>query len=471
MTTKKNPPETRKVIVTIGISLALIVIVTGLYVLYQPKGGAVGKAAATGDFCTDESMVAWWKGEQNADDSSSSGIHDGTWSGNAAYGSGKMGQAFEFKGSNFITVSDASALDITDTLTIEGWIKPMKAANMQIVRKYSNVGGYALAATLDSSDNTKVKFVFYINSFSIVTPGSYAINSFYHVAVKYYTIYLTSSDTVLSYNMKIFINGELAVKSEFNANVPAAIGENNEELKIGGGAGQEFKGQIDELTIYNRALSDDEIAAIFNADSDGKCTTSTVTEICNNSVDDDSDGAVDCDDSDCNGDDACPASNAETCNDGADNDGDGSIDCVDTTDCSSAANCQVTATCNTDNPDCTNSNCFSNPSCQNEDCVAVGTKTVAWSYVLPENQEGLDGGTLPALFNCCKPNECVLTSDVTGTNKCQGINSLDADKNLCDADRNWHQCTEVLESTKSSDGTYECDNQKWEVVCQEATMY
>jgi hypothetical protein len=32
-----------------------------------------------------------------------------------------------------------------------------------------------------------------------------------------------------------------------------------------------FAGLIDELSIYNRALSDSEIAAIYNAGSSGKC--------------------------------------------------------------------------------------------------------------------------------------------------------------------------------------------------------
>jgi hypothetical protein len=51
-------------------------------------------------------------------------------------------------------------------------------------------------------------------------------------------------------------------------------------------------------------------------------------EVCDNAVDDDADGATDCDDSDCFGEAGCVASELN-CADGADNDGDGAADCDD----------------------------------------------------------------------------------------------------------------------------------------------
>jgi C1A family cysteine protease len=60
-------------------------------------------------------------------------------------------------------------------------------------------------------------------------------------------------------------------------------------------------------------------------------------EICDSGEDDDGDGAVDCDDSDCALNQACATD--EICDDGSDNDLDGQTDCADT-DCAEAANCQ-----------------------------------------------------------------------------------------------------------------------------------
>ncbi len=60
-------------------------------------------------------------------------------------------------------------------------------------------------------------------------------------------------------------------------------------------------------------------------------------EDCDDGVDNDGDGFIDCDDPDCFGDPACEGDD-EICDDGIDNDGDGRIDCDDL-DCALAPNC------------------------------------------------------------------------------------------------------------------------------------
>ena len=78
--------------------------------------------------------------------------------------------------------------------------------------------------------------------------------------------------------------------------------------------------------------------------SDVKCDgTHPVSEICDNGIDDDGDGDIDCADSDCSGATNCQPI-AEICNNGIDDDGDGDIDCADA-DCSGAANCQSSGGC------------------------------------------------------------------------------------------------------------------------------
>jgi hypothetical protein len=60
------------------------------------------------------------------------------------------------------------------------------------------------------------------------------------------------------------------------------------------------------------------------------------SEICGNGIDDDLDGATDCDDADCAADPTCsetPERGSDACTDGLDNDGDGATDCDDVADC------------------------------------------------------------------------------------------------------------------------------------------
>ncbi len=71
--------------------------------------------------------------------------------------------------------------------------------------------------------------------------------------------------------------------------------------------------------------------------ADGLKKHSVPSELCDNLADDDGDGRVDCDDSDC-----LSAANclepAEVCANGADDDGDGAVDCFDP-DCTAAPEC------------------------------------------------------------------------------------------------------------------------------------
>ncbi|MCA0132266.1 S8/S53 family peptidase [Winogradskyella alexanderae] len=93
--------------------------------------------------------------------------------------------------------------------------------------------------------------------------------------------------------------------------------------------------------------------------------SNSAVEICNDGIDNDGDGFVDCEDQSCNSSTLCE----EICNDGIDNDGDGFIDCED-------ANCEEFQDCliercidGVDNDgdglvDCDDPDCDSNPSCE-----------------------------------------------------------------------------------------------------------
>jgi hypothetical protein len=80
----------------------------------------------------------------------------------------------------------------------------------------------------------------------------------YHVAMTYDGSRLRS-----------FLNGQL----EGSIAAPGPILTSAEPFRIGGeGSGPwYFTGSVDELSLYNRALSESEVAAIYAADAGGKC--------------------------------------------------------------------------------------------------------------------------------------------------------------------------------------------------------
>jgi hypothetical protein len=69
------------------------------------------------------------------------------------------------------------------------------------------------------------------------------------------------------------------------------------------------------------------------------CAGGTAPEVCNNGIDDDGDGRVDCSDPDCVGIGACGATPTEACTGGIDEDGDGLTDCADP-DCAQHLACR-----------------------------------------------------------------------------------------------------------------------------------
>jgi hypothetical protein len=111
---------------------------------------------------------------------------------------------------------------------------------------------------------------------SLVTVGSYQ-----HLAASYD-----------GNNIKLYYNGTLATNqlvgtANFNTGDPINIGVEN---LAAAGAIFPFKGMVDELSIYNRALSDQEIASIFGAGTAGKCRPGVnPNPACSNSLNDQDD--------------------------------------------------------------------------------------------------------------------------------------------------------------------------------------
>lgn len=114
----------------------------------------------------------------------------------------------------------------------------------------------------------------------------------------------------------------------------------------GDGIDQDCSGadRVCDPEICDEPLDEDEDGDV-NCDDDDCKTHSTCnpgsdpeTE-CANGIDDDSDGAIDCDDADCVTDPACQGDKETQCDNGEDDDGDGAIDCNDA-DCISDPVCE-----------------------------------------------------------------------------------------------------------------------------------
>jgi uncharacterized repeat protein (TIGR01451 family) len=232
-----------------------------------------GSTTAGGGSCI-PGMLAWYKAENNPNDSV--GSNHGTLQNGATFAAGKVGQAFKFNGSGEVTVPNNPTLNVQQ-LTIDAWVNPAQLGSGDvdvIVNKEtdSNSGvQYEIGVRTNSDPGGSIpagNFAFYVGGQSGL-PGEWRgwvdggatvpLNVWSHVALTF------DGSTV-----KTYVNGQLKrTISELGGTIATTTGP----FKIGArsGTGARFNGLIDEVDLFNRALSQTEIQTIYNAGSTGKC--------------------------------------------------------------------------------------------------------------------------------------------------------------------------------------------------------
>ncbi len=218
-------------------------------------------------------LVGWWPGDGSA--ANYLGTNNGTLQGGAtATAVGVDGSAFSFNGTTaYVQIPDSPILRPTN-VTVEAWVNfsslnssgTAPAGEQYIVFKQNtrsgNFEGYFLGKLRGAGGDY---FVFGVSSSTGVpavasgTPGIQA-GVWYHVAG------VRGPNSV-----QLYVNGQLASQTS------ASFAQNYGTLPLYfGSSGQSFwdgklAGLLDEVSLYNRALSASEIAAIYSAGAAGKC--------------------------------------------------------------------------------------------------------------------------------------------------------------------------------------------------------
>ncbi len=195
--------------------------------------------------------------------------------------------------------------------------------------------------------------------------------------------------------------------------------------------------------ICDNGVDDDSDGAVdcddSNCSTDQACQTGA--EICNNGIDDDSDNAVDCNDADCSSNQACQLEN-EICDNEIDDDGDGAVDCDDA-DCSNFEGCQSTFTeiCDNDIDD----DGDGNTDCDDQQC---STFTVCKPPAeICDNDIDDDGD---GAYDCSDP-DCFTSSVCTDTSREICDNEIDDDNDGA-VDCDDADCNSFSECSNNSSG-------------------
>lgn len=212
------------------------------------------------------SPVAHWKFDENsgtiANDSSGFSNNSKAFIGNTTWTTGKFGSALTFDGiDDTVQIAESSSIDLgaqTDSYTVSAWIKTTATPSdfQTIVGKDDGSGVYPIRLYIDNpsalitfriSDGIKNPFT---GDTATINDGSW-----HHVV---------GIRDVASDLLRMYVDG---VQVDISTDLTTATTVNNDDISIGNSGtsytGDDFNGQIDDVRIYNRALSAAEITAIY----------------------------------------------------------------------------------------------------------------------------------------------------------------------------------------------------------------
>ncbi|MBK9313320.1 MAG: hypothetical protein IPM55_03565 [Acidobacteria bacterium] len=223
-------------------------------------------------------LIAWWPGDEDANDII--GGRAGIFGFGLSILSGKVSNSFRFDGvDDYFRVDTTGIIKGLSEMTIDAWVRPLGP--------HSN--GYLYGGTVFHESvaglSEKTRLSFYVlndgrvNIFTrtddetvrmVTTTATIPVNQWSFIAATYSA---TSG-------LKIYINGQEA--GSLQGSFGPFINTNSSFVAIGSDSlnavGDEFNGDIDEVEIFNRALPQAELQAIYQADSAGKCKTAPPTD-------------------------------------------------------------------------------------------------------------------------------------------------------------------------------------------------
>ena len=213
-------------------------------------------------------LVSLWSGEDNATDSM--GANNGTFTG-GYYDVGKVGRAFG--GYDLRMTSQTPPLDLADTFTVEFWALPYYWRGETGKSTLGLDGAYytqrfaitpeqrgAAGAGAGVSVGTNGVSVFEHGDSHLPSTLVYntTISDWVHIAVVYE-----------NKTPKLYVNGAFVrtglTSQQAHVYAPKSLGERD-------GYGLD-DGFLDEVALYNRALTGTEIGSIFSAGGEARCAT------------------------------------------------------------------------------------------------------------------------------------------------------------------------------------------------------
>jgi hypothetical protein len=164
---------------------------------------------------------------------------------------GKYGGALSFNGTNsWVTVPDANSLDLTNAMTLEAWVRPSALDGYRTALLKETTGNlvYGMYAASAFGGSSVMRPSAWINVTGLGPTVALPVNGWSHIATTY--------DRT---TWRFYVNGTQVASKAMTTAIPVSAGP----LRIGGNSiwSEWFAGLIDDVRVYNRALTATEIVA------------------------------------------------------------------------------------------------------------------------------------------------------------------------------------------------------------------
>jgi hypothetical protein len=200
---------------------------------------------------------------------------------NATWVQGKYGTALKFTGAtnSYVSIPDSPSLDLKAGLTLEAWVNPSSLSSPDLNWCAAVAKDHPSSASLD------ISYALYAATGTSTPPGEHlllandvGVSATSKLTLNKWTFLTATYDGA---SMEVYVNGTL-VKSKAQT---GSITDDNGALKIGGDwSGEMFTGMIDEVRVYNVALTATQIQSDMNTPIDTIPPTVSLTAPANGST-------------------------------------------------------------------------------------------------------------------------------------------------------------------------------------------
>jgi hypothetical protein len=219
---------------------------TTYYIWVEAYAGTSVSSSATAQATTTSGRVAYWKFNENVADSSGNG-NNGTISGTATWKNGVDGKALYFNGSTVVNVSTMNNFPAgMQPYTIEAWVKP----DVMGVKGIIGWGNYGVGNQVNALRLTATGLVNYWWGNDLTVTTSSLTGGWVYV--------VSAFDGT---TRRIYVDGVLV-----GSDNPVGHNASLNNLTIGKTYSTEyFQGVIDEMAVWKRSLSSDEVVSHYNS--------------------------------------------------------------------------------------------------------------------------------------------------------------------------------------------------------------